>query len=72
VRSSRSAGRRFVDLALHGNDAETRSYAALLLVLSNGRDSAPVQKLLAANPSGEVRNVIEHGLQWNHMHGEAE
>jgi HEAT repeat protein len=67
-----AANDAFVDLALHGNDAETRSYAALLLVLSNGRDSAPVQKLLAANPSGEVRNVIEHGLQWNHMHGEAE
>jgi hypothetical protein len=65
-----AANDAFVDLALHGTDAETRSYAALLLVISNGRDSAPVQKVLAANPSGEVRDVIEHGLRWNHAHGQ--
>jgi HEAT repeat protein len=67
-----AANDAFVDLARHGSDTETRKYAALLLVLSNGRDSPPVQKLLAADPSGDVRNVIEHGLHSTHTHGEAE
>ncbi|HXJ36916.1 MAG TPA: HEAT repeat domain-containing protein [Candidatus Eisenbacteria bacterium] len=62
------ASQALINLALHGEDADTRSYAALLLMVSNGRDSAPVQRLLASNPSSEVRNVIEHGLRWTHSH----
>lgn len=63
-----AASDAFVDLALHGTDEETRAYAALLLVVSSGRDSPAVQGLLAQNPSGEVRDVIEHGLRWQHSH----
>ena len=58
----------FVSLALHGADANTRKYAALLLVVSTGNESPGVRRVLAANPSGEVREVIEHGLQWQHSH----
>jgi HEAT repeat protein len=63
-----AASDAFVNLALHGGDADTRKYAALLLVVSTGKDSPPVQRLLASNPSGEVRDVVEHGLQWQHSH----
>jgi HEAT repeat protein len=56
-------------LALRGTDPDTRKYAALILVISTGgRDSAPVQRLMASNPSGEVRNVIEHGIEFTHSH----
>jgi HEAT repeat protein len=55
-------------LALRGADPDTRKYAALLLVMSTGRDSPAVQRLLASNPSGEVRKVIEHGLEFTHSH----
>ena len=59
----------FVDLALHGGDPDTRKYAAVLLMLSSGgRDSPAVQRLMASNPSGEVRQVVEHGLKWTHSH----
>ena len=57
--------------ALHGGDADTRKYAALLLVVSAGKDSPPVRRLMASNPSGEVREVVEHGLQWQHSHQHA-
>jgi len=63
-----AASDAFVNLALHGTDTETRKYAALLLVVSSGKDSPPVQRLLASNPGGEVRQVVEHGLQWQHSH----
>jgi hypothetical protein len=55
-------------LALRGQDPDTRKYAALLLVVSTGRDSAAVKKLMDANPSGEVRKVVEHGLEFPHSH----
>jgi HEAT repeat protein len=57
-----------VNLALHGGDPDTRKYAAVLLLVSSGKDSAAVQKLMASNPSGEVRQVVEHGLKWQHSH----
>jgi len=63
-----AASDAFVNLALHGPDAETRRYAALLLVMSTGRDSPPVQRLMASDPSGEVREVVEHGLRFQHSH----
>lgn len=66
-----AASDAFVNLALHGSDADTRKYAALLLVVSSGKDSPPVQHLLASSPSGEVREVVEHGLQWQHSHQHA-
>ena len=58
----------FVDLALHGGDPDTRKYAAVLLLVSGGKDSPGVQRLMASNPSGEVREVVEHGLKWTHSH----
>ena len=63
-----AASDAFVNIALHGADAEARKYAALLLVVSTGKDSPPVQRVLASNPPGEVRNVIEHGLELRHVH----
>ncbi len=58
----------FVDLALHGGDPDTRKYAAVLLLVATGRDSPDVRRLMASNPSGEVRDVVEHGLKWTHSH----
>ena len=66
-----AANDAFVKLALHGDDAETRKYAAVLLLVSTGRDSPAMQRLMASNPSGEVRDVVEHGLQWQHSHQHA-
>ena len=63
-----AASDAFVNLALHGPDADTRKYAALLLVTSTGRDSPPVRRLIAANPSSEVQHVLEHGLEFRHTH----
>jgi hypothetical protein len=63
-----AANDAFVNLALHGGDADTRKYAAVLLLVSTGRDSPAMQRLMASNPSGEVRDVVEHGLQWQHSH----
>jgi HEAT repeat protein len=57
-----------IDLALHGPDPETQKYAAVLLVVANGKDSAVVKRLIAAKPSGDVRDVVEHGLEWQHTH----
>jgi hypothetical protein len=56
------------ELALHGATAETQSYAALLLIASRGRDDATVRRLEASNPSPEVRDLLEHGLEFNHTH----
>jgi HEAT repeat protein len=63
-----AASDALIGLALRGGDADVRKYAALLLVVSNGRESHAVQRLLASNPSGEVREVVEHGLRFEHMH----
>jgi HEAT repeat protein len=63
-----AASDAFVNLALRGGDADTRKYAAVLLLVSSGRDSPAVQRLMASNPSGEVRHVVEHGLEWQHSH----
>lgn len=63
-----AANDAFVNLALHGADTDTRKYAALLLLLTTGPDSPAVRRLIASNPSGEVRELVEHGLQWHHSH----
>ena len=63
-----AANDAFINLALHGGDADTRKYAAVLLLVSTGKDSPAVQRLMASNPGGEVRDIVEHGLQWQHSH----
>lgn len=63
-----AASDAFINLALHGGDADTRKYAALLLLVSNGRESPAVRRLMDSNPSGEVRDLLVHGLQWQHSH----
>lgn len=63
-----TASNALLDLAMQGKDPDTRKYAALLLVVSTGRDSAVVKKLMDSKPSGEVRHVIEHGLEFRHQH----
>ncbi|HWP66337.1 MAG TPA: HEAT repeat domain-containing protein [Candidatus Limnocylindria bacterium] len=63
----------FTDLALTGQTADVRRYAALLLVMTRGRDSRAVQQLLARNPDPEVRRVLEHGIELrdvHHQHGD--
>lgn len=55
-------------LALGGDSSDARRYAALILVLTRGRDSAAVQQLLARNPDAEVRHVIEHGFEMRDVH----
>lgn len=57
-----------VDLALKGKSTDTQRYAALLLVVLRGRDSAAVRDLLAGSPSADVRAVIEQPLEFQHMH----
>lgn len=57
-----------VDLALRGGSVETETYAALILVVSRGRDHAAVRRLEAANPSPAVRRVLEHGLEFRGTH----
>jgi hypothetical protein len=56
-------------LALHGDSSDVRRYAALLLLVTRGRESAAVQQLLARNPDAEVRHVIEHGVEMRDVHG---
>ena len=63
-----AADQSFIDLALRGKSVDTQRYAALLLVVLRGRDSPAVRRLLASQPNAEVRDVIEHGLQFQHMH----
>jgi HEAT repeat protein len=57
-----------VDLALRGNSNETRTYAALILMILRGRDHPSVQRLEQSQPSPEVRAVIEHGLEFRETH----
>ena len=59
-----------VDLALRGGSVETRTYATLLLITSRGRQAESVRRIAASNPSPEVRALLEHGLQFQHQHGE--
>jgi HEAT repeat protein len=61
-----------VELALHGKDTQTQTYAALLLLASRGRESAPVDRLLAAHPSQEVVDVLQKGVRWTHAHNQPE
>lgn len=63
-----AASDAFVNLALHGNDVNAKTYAMLLLVLTTGKDSPEVRRVLASNPSPEVVDVAKHGLQWQHSH----
>lgn len=63
-----AADQSLVDLALKGKTLDSQKYAALLLVVARGREHPAVQRLLAGKPSGDVREVIEHGLEFQHMH----
>src|SRR4030095_15321994 len=63
-----AASDAFANLALHGSDVNAKTYAMLLLVLTTGKDSPAVRRVLASNPSPEVVDVAKHGLQWQHSH----
>jgi len=63
-----AASDAFANLALHGSDLNAKTYAMLLLVLTTGKDSPAVRRVLASNPSPEVVDVAKHGLQWQHSH----
>jgi HEAT repeat protein len=63
-----AADNALVDLALHGGSTETQTYAALLLLMSRGREDPAVRRLATSNPSPEVRALLEHGLEFNHTH----
>jgi HEAT repeat protein len=63
-----AAAETLLDLALHGATPQTQSYAALLLIASRGRDDATVRRLEASNPGPEVRQLLEHGLEFHHTH----
>ncbi len=55
-------------IALKGGSVDTQRYAALLLVVTHGLDSAVVRHLAESNPSPEVRDVLEHGLEFHDTH----
>jgi hypothetical protein len=57
-----------VELALRGGSVETRTYAALVLVATHGPQHEAVRRIAASNPSPEVRDVLEHGLEFRHSH----
>ncbi len=57
-----------VDLATRDGSSETQLYAALLLVVTRGRDSPAVRRIEAANPSPAVRKLLEHGLEFLDKH----
>ncbi len=63
-----AASNTLVDLALHGASTDTQTYAALLLLMSRGRDDPAVQRLATSNPSPEVKSLLEHGLEFHHTH----
>jgi HEAT repeat protein len=63
-----AASDAFANLALHGSDVNAKTYAMLLLVLTTGKDSPAVRRVLASNPSPEVVDVAKHGLKWQHSH----
>jgi HEAT repeat protein len=59
-----------VDLAIRGGSPETQAYAAVLLLVARGRDSPPVRRIEASNPSPAVQKLLEHGLEFRDKHGE--
>lgn len=63
-----AAADTLVTLALRGSSSETQTYAALLLLLSRGRDDPAVRRIEEAGPSSEVRHVREHGLEFRDTH----
>jgi hypothetical protein len=68
--SSPAADQALVDLALKGPTPEVQSYAALVLLVSRGRDSEAVRRLEQSNPGPAVRKLLEHGLEFIDKHGE--
>jgi HEAT repeat protein len=58
----------FTELALHGSSSDVRRYAALVLLMTRGRQHPAVVQLLAKNPDPEVRRVIEHGIEMHDVH----
>jgi HEAT repeat protein len=59
-----------VELALQGRTSEVQSYAALVLLVTRGRDSEAVRRLEQSNPSPAVRKLLEHGIEFIDKHGE--
>jgi HEAT repeat protein len=57
-----------VDLALRGDSPETQRYAALVLLAARGRDHPAVRRIETSNPSPEVRDLLEHGLEFRDAH----
>jgi HEAT repeat protein len=58
-----------VDLATREGSPQTQTYAALILVVSRGRDSPAVRRLEASNPPPAVRKLLDHGLEFLDKHG---
>jgi HEAT repeat protein len=57
-----------VELALQGATSEVQSYAALVLLVTRGRDSEAVRRLEKSNPSPAVRKLLEHGIRFTDQH----
>jgi HEAT repeat protein len=57
-----------VALALGDGSVETKTYAALILVTTRGRDHPAVRRVEAGNPGPEVVELLEHGLEFRHSH----
>jgi hypothetical protein len=64
----RDADDTLTGIALHASAPDIRRYAALILIVTHGRNDPVVQQLAASNPSPEVRAVLDHPLEFNHMH----
>jgi HEAT repeats len=64
-----AADNALVDLALKGENTDVQTYAAIVLVVSRGRDSEPVRRLEQSNPSPAVRDLLTHGLRILDKHG---
>lgn len=63
-----AAEEALVDLALRGRTPETQKYATLLLIVSRGREHPAVKRIEAAGPSPDVRDLLEHGLEFLDSH----
>jgi len=63
-----AADATLTELALQGDSIDSKKYAALLLLVTHGRDDPVVKGLLASNPSPEVRHLLEHGVEFHDSH----
>lgn len=62
------ADQALVDLALRGESTETRTYAALVLLFTRGRDHPAVRRLAEASPGADVRHVLDRGVEFGGAH----